>query len=433
MQSIDDDTDTSLTSSVGNWRAWMNSQHVELAAEILLIAALTLIYVGSYRLESPVNGMGAVEELFGQDSRYILRALQLDIQYEWNARNHVLHHWLSERGFHIWRALFGGGLLSAFAFSKAFSAATGALFLTMFRQLCVDCGWRAFDRCSLLVFAGLSASTWFHFAAFETWSLTLAPLLTFAWALRRRVRLGDQSLFNHCLLIGSCVLMLWARTDQWRAPFAVGLLTLLPSLRALRRGLYLDLVAIGVLAPLGLAFLISDYLGVDWASGARTMLERKDFAELQPYLMQWDNLRPHVLWRCLRADGLYALLAPLDDGAVPFGANTRAFWQEPRTLPALLAVTAFLVTTFLLTARRVVAKDAYQMALAFCWIAGWLFYAWFDPHEPFLWTVHFAVLTFAAFADSGPELGPRVRIPLGALAVLTACHNAVYLIARYQA
>jgi len=394
-----------------------------------LIALMVAVYAASFRLESAVNGYGEISEIFDQDSRWVLRSLELGIPYEWNAPNHVLYHWLAEGGFSLWKRAFGGGLASAYRFLKLFTAATGAGYLVAFRYLCVQQGLGSLQRCLALVLAGLSVGPWFHFAAFETFGLGLPPLVLLLAAVSARLRARDESRWNHAVIVGCLLVGVWSRTDQVRLWGTLGLLLLHPATKGLRRGLALDLVVFAALAPLGFALLLGDYYDLPLGAALGKASERNDFVDFRARYMLLGNLR--YFWRVLRANSIYGVLMPVSEWGSPFGTNVNGFFRRPLSLPALGSVLFLLGHTALQSARKALAGDGYHAFLWASWLGGWVFYTWFNPHEPFLWVAHFAVLFVAALADTWRQ-ERWFTWAVAAAGLLVAAHNFQYFVLRYR-
>jgi hypothetical protein len=401
--------------------------------EWLLIGALVLVYGASFRITSPVNGLGAIREVFDQDSRYIITSLASGIPYEWNPQNHLLYHWLTERVFQVWHYRFGGGTRSAYLFLKLFTAATGLWFLITLRVFLREIGLEALQRLAFLPLVGLSMAVWFHYAAFETSGLTLPLLLLFLIAFLRRVRKRDASLTNHVLLIGSMLFAFWVRSDQWRLPVAMGITLLLPKMRGLRRGLALDLGLFAVLLPIGFCLLASNYFHVPLTQSVHKLVERHDRADLAPMLMNRRNLAPRYLLRVARANALYSVIMPVADQASPFSAKTNGMLHSPLSLSALLGVAGLLLITWTRSLRRLASGDVFHAMLWLSWIVGWLFYTWFNPHEPFLWILQFGVLEIVMLADTWPAT--RQLLPIAGMALIAtviALHNTMFFWLPYR-
>jgi len=399
--------------------------------EYALIVILAAVYVASFGINSPVNGLGEIHELFDQDSRYILQSLADNVPYQWNAQNHLFYHWLTGEAFGLWRHGFGGGLDSAFLFLKLFTAATGLWFLVTLRIFLREVGLGVVERLVFLLLAGLSMAIWFHFSAFETSGLTMPLCLLFFVAFLRRVRRQDESLANHLLLVGSLLFAFWTRSDQWRLPVALALTLLLPQMRG--RGLFLDLVLFGALLPVGYCLLARSYFHLPWAESARKLLERHDRADLAPLLMTRGNLTARDFTRVWRANAFYSFIMPMGEPLSPFSSKLSGLLHSPLSVLALLGVGAVLFTTSVRSLRRLARRDAFHLLLWASWIMGWLFYTWFNPHEPFLWILQFGVLQIAALADTWPASDRKWPIvALGAVAVLVAAHNTVFFWLRYR-
>jgi hypothetical protein len=406
------------------------------AAQVLewaIIGALVLIYAASFGIDSPVNGLGKVYEVFDQDSRYIIKALAGNVPYEWNAQNHIFYHWLTDKGFHLWQRGFGGGLASAYLFLKLFTAATGLCFLVTLRVFLREVGVGVVHRLAMLPLAGLSVAVWFHFSGFETSGLTMPFFVLFLIAFLRRVRRRDESLANHAMLVGSLLFAFWTRSDQWRLPVAAGFTLFLPQTRGLRRGLVLDLLLFGVLLPVGFALLASSYFHLPLAQAVRKVSERHDRAELAPMLANRGNLAPRNLLRVARANAVYSFIMPIANHPSPFSGKLTGLLHSPLSISALLGVVSLLVVTAARSLRRLVSGDAFHLVLWSAWIMGWLFYTWFNPYEPFLWILQFGVLEIAALADTWPSRRTASTIaPLVIVVALVVLHNTVFFWFNYR-
>lgn len=398
--------------------------------EYVTMIALAAVYYVSFGIDSPVNGLGDIHEVFDQDSRYILQSLAANVPYGWNPQNHLFYHWLTGAAFRLWQHAFGGGTASAFLFLKSFTASTGLWFLVTLRIFLRECGLGVVERLVILPLAGFSMSVWFHFSAFETSGLTMPLYLLFFIAFLRRVRRQDESLANHVLLIGSLLFACWTRSDQARLPVAMALTLLLPQARG--RGLLLDLVLFGALLPVGYCLLASSYFHLPLGQSVRKLVERHDRMELAPLLMTRDNLTPRALLRVWRANAFYSHLMPVGEPRSPFSSKLSGLLHSPLSLLALLGVGAGLFTTSVRSLRRLMHGDAFHLLLWASWLMGWLFYTWFNPHEPFLWILQFGVLQIAALADTWPKREKWPLVALVAVTILVATHNAVFFWYRYR-
>jgi len=403
------------------------------ALEWVLIGTLVVIYGASFGINSPVNGLGEIYELFDQDSRYIIKSLADNVPYQWNPQSHLFYHCLTEGLFHMWRRGFGGGTASAFLFLKLFTAVTGLGFLLALRVFLREVGLGIRQRLALLPLAGLSLAAWFHFAAFETSGLTMPFLLLFLIAFLRRVRRRDVSPANHILLVGSLLFAFWTRSDQWRLPVAAAITLLLPQTRGVRRGLMLDLALFAAILPIGYCLLASSHFHVPITQAVGKLIERHDRADLAPMLANRGNLAPRNFLRVARANAIYSFIMPIADHPSPFSAKLRGLLHSPLSLLALLGVGCLLVATSVRSLRRLARGDAFHVVLWSSWIMGWIFYTWFNPYEPFLWILQFGVLEIAALADTWPSTRAAFSVAsLAVVAALVALHNAVFFWFRYR-
>ena len=64
-----------------------------------------------------------------------------------------------------------------------------------------------------------------------------------------------------------------------------------------------------------------------------------------------------------------------------------------------------------------------------CAAAGWVLYTWFNPFEPFLWSLEFMPLWVVMLADLARSGGRGTRVGLGLVALAVGTHNwfALYL------
>lgn len=403
------------------------------AAEWIAMGVIVAVYAASFGLASSVNGMGEEQEIFGQDSRYMIRALAKRIPYEWNAQNHILYHLLTERLFGVWHALSGAeGVDSAFRFLKVFTTLTGVGFLIAFRVLLIELGVPTVKRLALLPVVGFSLAHWFHYAAFETSGLTLPFILIAIWAFVRRVRKHDVSVQNHVLFVGSLLIALWVRSDQFRLPFAIGVTLLLPQVRHVRTSLLRDLAVFAVLAPVGFSLLASIYFGVGPWDGLLRFGHREDYVELVGSMRRLDNFSPRKLWVMARALGVYSLVMPIGDDRWPFSTGARWFFRSPLGAVALLSSLAFLGRTAFASFRCLRAADPLHVVLWVTWVSGWLFFVWFNPVEPFLWVVQFGVLVFIAFADTYRAVRPAFTAAIALFGGIVLLHNMIFFWRIYR-
>lgn len=405
-------------------------KNLHVSLEFFLIAALVVVYAASFNLTSVVNGLGKRYEIFGQDSRVIILALADQEPYKWNAQNHILYHWLMEHCYIPWKAVFGTGLNSAYYFLKSFTAATGLWFLLAVRQLLVTLEWKAHHRLLLLPLSGLILTVWFHYSAIETSGLCMPAVITFLIALIRRIRSGNDTLYNHSLLVGALVFAFLTRVDQCRYPFALTFILMLPHMRRFRRGLAIDLALFALLSLIGFSILAGSYYDIPFSQAFPKLVERQDREDLEAHFMKMSNLTPHNLWQVFRAGYVYSWIMPVH-ARFPFKAGLGGLFHSPLSMLTLIVFLGVTSIVAILSLRRLLSADPYIVVLLISWVTAWFFYTWFDPHEPFLWTLQFGVLQFAALVDVWPR-STRWTILLGASAVLIIAHNYAFFWLRYR-
>jgi hypothetical protein len=415
-------------------------------ADWLVVAALVAFHLVSFGPGSPVHGPN---EIYAQDSVYILEALAEDEPYPWNSQNHLLYHFVLELGYDVWKSVAGTGYPSAFAWLKLFTAACGLVFYALFRRVLVELGLGAAPRAVLLVLAGVSVSLWFHFSAFETHATALPALAAYLLALVRVRDRGQRTFADRALLVGSLLVLGWSRVDLFRFAAATAPLPFLPGARRHRRKLVIELVAVAVLGVSGNTLLAALYYGDSpWESKA-TVLDRHDRPDLRRRLGRAENLAPGHLLAVGRAVTVYSILAPieprdpersflappryvLDLGGIEDGVNPETgLYREPATnlLGTALSALAFASVLAALgvagatIVRRGMGGDPLHAMIAVQAVTGWLFYSFFNPHEPFLWVAEYLPPWVAAVGDAGSgwRRGPWIAVAIVAAAV--AIHN----------
>jgi hypothetical protein len=401
--------------------------------EQVVIALLTLLYWLSFDVDTAFFDV----EVFGQDTRYILRDLVAGRPYSWNAQNHLLYHMLVDGGWWLWEPVFGGGRESVFAYLKLLTAACGLGFLLVMRMLFRDMGLDALRRAALLGLGGVGVSAWFHFSVFETHGLAMPAIGLYLVSVQRLRKPGPRPARDRLMFVSSLIFCGLCRVDLWRFAIVSFALLLLPALRDRRRSLAVDLTVVAVLAvvlPAVLSGLYFDDVGL--ARAPTVTFERLDRENLRQYLGTWENLTTSNLAKIGRGIGVYTYAMPIspDAGENPARSGVGYFREHvttavhrPFALAAMLAVSVVLLATGFVTCKSAYRGDAFSAMLVLQFGVGWLLYTWFNPWEPFLWGLEFHALSLAALADASrrrPE--PRVTWAIAGLAVLVGIHNLVF-------
>ncbi len=410
--------------------------------EYAVVVLLFALYLGSFSLASQINQA----EVFAQDSLHILQSLASDdARYAWNPQNHILYHVLVDAGYALWRGAFGHGPESAFRFLKLFTAITGVGFLLCMRRLLAEIGLGAGPRAVMLVFTGVSVAAWFNFSGFETHGLALPFMAGFALAVVKICRGGGNSPGDRAFFAASLVLCVWARSELWALVAAAIALPWLIGDRKRWRQIGVDIAAVAVAGAMGTLWLTHSYLQLPLGETAELLLARNDRPSLD--LQQAQNLRPHFLLQTGRAFAIYPILSPVarqpvptthpfisPDVAIPeqgvypchFCTPLRTSLSHPVSFVALAGVLALLAHSFLAGIRRIAAGDRLQLGVAISWLAGWIFYTWFNPREPFLWLGEFLLPIVITVANVHRTSSRRLWFAILALSGCVAAHNLIF-------
>lgn len=421
------------------------------APDLLVIAALCVLYHQSFVLTSPVNGP---DELFQADGVHILGSLARQERYPFNPQNHLLYHALVDGGYKLWSGVFGHDGGSVYGFLKLFTAATALGFLLAFRALLRDLGLAARERALYLALAGVSVSAWFNFAAFETHALVLPPLTLSLLALQRLGVSPLQPRRVHLLLVASLVACGLARTEAWRFTAIVAVLPLVPRYRRCAGPLLRDVVVAAVLGAALTFCLAKVYLGVPWVETLAKVSERRD-APLSAHLFgRLDNLRGEHLVNVARAASIYAFAMPvrpqgsgeagepgpgprkrrkLKDRYFPYFSTPLASMRgDPLALAMLAALLGMLLSILRPLYLQLRSLDPFPIAVTLSWLSSWLFFTWWNPYEPFLWTLDFLPLT-VALAAGALSAGRRWQQWLPACtALLLFVHNVRFFYLAFR-
>jgi hypothetical protein len=346
--------------------------------------------------------------------------------------------------------MFGGGAPGAFSFLKLLSALSGAGFLAAMTWLFRELGVPLAGRLILLILTGVSLTAWFHFAAFETYAPAMPFVALYLVALARLCRRPEPRTRDHVLCAGSLLIAGWVRLDLFRLAVLTAPLLLLPSWRGRRIDLLRMLMAVAVLGVAGNTLLAAGFMKLPLGRALVVPYTRFDRAELSDRLRREGHLTgPHLL-DMGRAATLYSVLMPVThrepgrtfldpphytvdlqyrgEDALP---STRLFLNPARHLleyalsaAALTAVVAVFVWTALGGLRRVAGGDPFHVGIAVQVVAAWLFFTWFNPHEPFLWAVGFLPFWMALLAARARRAGVATWVGIAVTAALVAGHNA---------
>lgn len=376
--------------------------------------------------------------------------------YPWNPQSHILYHFVVDQGHAAWQGMFEPSPISTYRYLKLFTGLCGLAFLAGVRRLFVELGLTLGFRLPLLLLTGLSVSAWFHFAAFETHCLAMPALAAYLIAIARLTTRPLRRPIDRVVLVASLLVCGWTRLDLFRLTAMTGILLLVPALGRHRRSLALDLSVVFGLGILGNAVLASVYLDRPLAESVATPLERRERDELQDRLGDRANLSVGSLVTVGRAISLYSIVMPAErqpegrgflapithemqfprkrSGVLP---STDLFSKPARNLcasalgPLMLVGTALALSCALgLGLARALAGFPLHTLLIAQALAGWVFYTWFNPFEPFLWILEFLPIWIVLLATALRDRARATHVAaLWTLALCVGVHNwfAFYL------
>jgi hypothetical protein len=342
-----------------------------------------------------------------------------------------------ENGYRLTRGAFGSDPAAPFRYLKLFTAVAGVLFLLALRRLLVELGLGPARRMALSLLAGLGVSAWFHFSAFETHCLAASAVALHLVSLAGLRAAEPPRPGARAAFVAPLVAAGWFRVDLFRLAAVSVLLPLLPALRRRWLGLAADLAAVAALGFAGLALMAWFHLGLP----PEVLWMRDDRLQLEGELARAGNLTPANLWTVARAVTLYSFVMPVEAGspravlrtapsgtlqpaAELFRRPARDLLSAPLPFLAAVSVSAWLAGALLASVRRAARGDPLHAMLCAQAAAGVCLYTWFNPLEPFLWTLGFVPLWIAMIAEWARGLGRGAWAALWATVLLLAAHNA---------
>jgi hypothetical protein len=402
---------------------------------LLHAAALFLFFLPVYWLAIPpaFNSVYENRRFFDSDGEFIVRQYRQGKTYTHN--DHLLYHvaagWVQRGSERLPAALH----VDALTVHKAFSAAAGALgvaLLYLFGR-CLSAG--AGTALAAAAALGGCAGWLFFSSTVDTYMPCLAACIA---ALGTALLYPGAPSPRRAAALGACMgLAFLLRTDSiLLAP--LGLVVLAAGNR--RAGAAAALVAAGlVVAAAGYAILAHTVYDVpfarlaDWAIGSMSRPE----AQVESVWGRSGNLTPGHLRLALTNQALYSVLMPnvlLTRDANFFRIYSGWGWL---TLVAYLVLAAAAGLLWTGRARKACRQRDWAgvapYALALAWVLPrTVFYAWWDPHDPFLFAVMslpaiWMILLYGRLAVPA-SWGRRADWALAALALGIWIHNAWFLL-----
>ncbi len=376
-------------------------------ADWIAIFCLIALYYLSFHLESRINGYvipepipisESVLEVFHQDTHFIIQALDNETRYSVQEPHHLLVHVATDFIYNIVKSVRHHGTRQAYRFLKIFTVIQAALFLFMMRIFLRQFDLSALRRLALLLLTGCAVSVWFHFAAFETHAMAMPALVGYLM-LAQRIFREERSPPRTYILLGIClVFMALVRLDNFRFILLTPPILLFRGAREKWKPLSLT-IALSMLVAIALYFpLTSHYLGVPTREVMRNVLYRRDRVDLRYQMKTFRNLAPEPLGEMTAAMTVYSFVMPRgeDKFRTPFADQ----FKHPGSAAACGFFSLGLVAALCRLLRRRIWRNPFFLLLALHGTAALFFYTWFNPLEPFLWTLEFVPLIVAGLALS---------------------------------
>jgi hypothetical protein len=410
------------------------------AGELLALLALHLLFAFSFTLRSPVNGYyqhhvehvaDGADEVFDQDSRFIIDSLVEDWHFLFNPQHHLLYHVATEGIYKKFlRASVRHGPEAVYLFLKVFTVLTGTAFLIVMSRILWEMCVPSVPRILLLLLSGISVTAWFHFAAFETHSLGMAGIALYLLVLQRMTVHGQFRRQEQVLLGLALTFLFLCRLDLARFLAATALLIPFPGYRANRARMGAVLVSAFLAGFLIYMPLISRYFKVPISDAPRVLFQREDAARLAGVVGTAGNLTVGNLARMALATGVSTVVMPTGPGK----------FREPlagATTRPLFAVTLIVYASILAMSAAAIWKDRktsgpLMAGILVNWGIGLALYTWFNPEEPFLWLLEFLPLIIVPMGIWLKNGGVRDWWVAGAGIFLVWLHNIVYFYLPYR-
>jgi hypothetical protein len=419
-------------------------------AEWIAILGLIALYFLSFRLESRINGYvipehvpvsESVLEVFHQDTHFIIQALDKETRYSVQEPHHLLVHVATDAVYNTLKPFLHHGIRTVYRFLKIFTVIQAALFLFMMRIFLMQFGLSPLRRLALLLLTGCAVSVWFHYAAFETHAMAMPALVGYLLLMQRIVR-EERPPPRTYILLGIClVFMALVRLDNFRFILLTLPVLLFRGAREKWKPLGLT-VALSLLVAIALYVpLTSHYLKIPVRDVAKNVLYRRDRPGLRRQMKTIRNLTPDKLGQMTAAMTVYSFVMPrgVDNFATPFADQ----FKHPGSAAACGFFALGLAAALGRLLRRRSWRNPFVLLLALNGTAALFFYTWFNPLEPFLWTLEFVPLIIAGVALSlavpaPPEASPgQGREPfITAFLVLTLLlmivNNVLFFLLPYR-
>lgn len=373
--------------------------------DVLMVVFLCCLYFFSFHPSSPVNGP---KEVFDQDSRFIIRALERSEPYMWNPDHHILYHLSNEKFFLIVKKIWGNDRITVFYYLKAYTLVTAILFYGLFLYLLKAMGLRSRERLVVIFMMGVSVTAWFNFSAFETHGFAMVFVIGYLVILYRLLNSAQPRIMDYLLLACSILLGALARFEYWLLLVCTLFFVLfIPSLRKHWRPLIVTLFITLLLGMIIYPSMVRFYYKNSLIDAGRVLLSRDDKQKSIQNIIGLciNNIELSNFKRMFRAISVYSIVMP--PGAQGFKGPIGLLFGHPLSIASFIVVMTFFILSAYGFLKRIIAKDHFPVVMLFLFLAFFLIYTFWSPHEPFLWTLEFLPLMMLGFANAVQSCSKR--------------------------
>jgi len=403
--------------------------------ELLAVLCMQLFFTFSFSLNSPVNGLFPTDdfpmEVFEQDSKYFIDALENGTHFRWNPQHHLLYHVVTEGVYNkVFRPHVHHGVETAYMFLKGFAVLTGTAFMILLSRVLWEMGLPLFQRILLLLLSGISVTAWFNFSAIEAHSFGMAGIALYILVILRLTRFGKFHLQEQLMLGVSLTFLFLCRLDLVRFFVATALLIPLPRYRAHWRRLSLVLATAFLASCLLYLPLTSLYFKVPLSDAPKTLLHRQDDTARLGVLGTRHNLTASNLARMSLATTISTVIMPVGTGK--FREPLAGITTHPMFAVTLMWYLIVLVRMASTTWRDRNITGPFVAGILVNWGVGLVLYTWFNPGEPFIWLLEFLPFLVVLLGNGQKQGGFKEWILIGIGTFLILVHNVMYFYLPYR-
>lgn len=405
------------------WPGWIAP------VEASVIVLLAIFHFLSFSLPSSVNGYEPIEqfpqEVFDQDSPWIIYALVEGQRFKFNPQHHLLYHLATEGTYRkLIRPFVNHGPETVYTFLKLFAVLSGTAFFLLLIRIFHELGLAFRPRILLLLLTGVSVSAWFNFAAIESHSIGLFGIGIYVLALLRIVQRRKFDRTEQILLGFALVFVVLCRLDLIRFFLATAFLLPLPYFREHWRRISATIVAAAIVTAVAYPALASLYFQRSIVESAGLIIDRRDRADLSESLGTVKNLTPGNVVLMIQSTFISSVIMPSGDSR--FKKPIEGVTAHPLSMIAAAAYLLALIKAGSNTWKTGRRSRVFATALLINWAVGILLYTWFNPQEPFIWLLEFLALLSVLLANGFREDSSGHSAILFVVLVLVLMNNVTF-------